>query len=314
MNSVLRIALASTALALGLGGCQGFSSGGTAAPGMAPPVNQPAPGQLNPTTEPTPTASPTPLGPGDVSYAFSTSAKGLACPQQNGFTCTLYLNLSDAQFAALAPSPSPSPSKAGKKSPTPSPTPTPTPTAIPSPGDSTSPTPSPTPAGPQVKISLESLPKDAPSMVNPNPKAVATVSLMTLRLTTTDDVTLVGHQSLQFTLPQEQISDRGFAIQLFHETLKKHNKRSDQFIASYSESSLKGTTLVFSFTSPSLAVKKGDTWLFVLYGDELPAPSFTPSASTSPAGSASPGASSSPLASGSAHPSPSPSANASTVP
>ena len=296
MNSALRIAFAATILGLGLGACQGgFSSGGTSAPGMNPPVNPPPAGSLNVTPEPsiTPTSGAT-MGPSDVSYSFATGPKGLACPQQNGFSCTLYLNMSDAQFAALVATPSPAPNGHGKSAATPSPTPTPTPTPTPDEDSSASPSPSPTPAGAQVKIALASLPKDAPSMVNPNPKALATVSLVTLRLTTTDDVFLNGHQSLQFTLPKEQIGGRGFAIQLFHETLGKKNKRSDQFIGSYSQSSLKDDTLVFSFTAPKIAVKKGETWLFVLYGDELPSASASPGASASPSGSASPSNSASP--------------------
>lgn len=296
MISALRIAFAAIVLGLALGACQGgFSSGGTAAPGVNPPVNPPPPGSLNVTPEPsiTPTAGSS-MGPSDVSYSFATGPKGLACPQQNGFSCTLYLNMSDAQYAALIATPSPAPKGHGKPSPTPSPTPTPTPTPTPDEGSSASPSPSPTPAGAQMKISLASLPKDAPSMVNPNPKALATVSLVTLRLMTTEDVFLNGHQSLQFTLPKDQIAGRGFAIQLFHETIGKKNKRSDQFIGSYSQSSLKDTTLVFSFTAPKIAVKKGETWLFVLYGDELPSASTSPGASASPSPSASPSGSASP--------------------
>ncbi|MEO9171288.1 MAG: hypothetical protein ABI282_04750 [Candidatus Baltobacteraceae bacterium] len=313
MKSALRIAFAATALTLALGACQGgFGGSGTAAPGgVNPPVSEPAPGSLNPTPEPTITESAAPsIGPGDVTYAVASGPKGLACPQQNGFTCTLYLNLSDAQFAALTASPSPAPSaKGAKHSPTPSPTPTPTPTPDENADESGSPSPSPSPtaAGAQVKISLASLPKDAPSMVNPNPKAIATVSLVTLRLITTDDVTLSGHASVQFTLPKEQIGGRGFAIQLFHETVGRKNKRSDQFIGSYSQSKIDDNKLAFSFASPKIIVKKGETWLFVLYGDELPSASASPSPSGSPRASSSPGASGSPVASSS--PSASPSAS-----
>ncbi|MDQ2866707.1 MAG: hypothetical protein M3R51_10830 [Candidatus Eremiobacteraeota bacterium] len=289
MRYTRRIGFAATALVVGLGACQGgFSGGGTASP-VNPPVNQVAPGALNPTTEPSPSISPqASSGPQDATFSFASGPKGLACPQQNGFSCTLYLNMSDAQYAALLATPSPLPSGRGKK-PTPTPSPTPTPTESPSPGGSLSPSPSPSP-GAQVKLTLASLPKDAPAMVNPDKKALATVSLLSLRLSATDDIAISGHQSLQFTLPKEQIGGRGFAIQLFHETTGKHNKRSDQFIGSYSQSSLKDTTLIFRFTSPKISVKKGETWLFMLYGDELPSASESPQTSGSPSASATPAA------------------------
>ncbi|MDP9025053.1 MAG: hypothetical protein M3N13_06760, partial [Candidatus Eremiobacteraeota bacterium] len=141
------------------------------------------------------------------------------------------------------------------------------------------------------------------------PKALATVSLVTLRLTTSSDVTLSGHASVQFTLPKEQIGGRGFAIQLFHETMGKKNKRSDQFIGTYSQSNLKENMLVFSFNAPKIAVKKGETWLIALYGDELPA-----AASPSPGSSESPGASASPSKSPSSSASPQASPSASAQP
>ena len=300
MNTSVRIAFAAMSLSLALAACQGagFSNGGTAAPGVNPPVNQPPPGSLNPTVEPSLTPSPgASLGPANVSYAFNTGYKGLACPQQNGFTCTLYFNLSDAQFAALDATPSPAPKGKKRSTPSPSPTPTPTPTPSPDSSGSPSPTPSPTPAGAQVKLALTSLPKDAPSMVNPNPKALATIPLVALKVTATDDITLSGHQSLVFTLPKDQIGGRGFAIQLFRETVGKKNKRNDQFVGTYSQSKLNDATLTFSFLAPKLTAKKGETWLIVLYGDELP------SSSSSPAASSSPGATSpSPLASATASP------------
>lgn len=119
-------------------------------------------------------------------------------------------------------------------------------------------------------------------MNNPDPKAVATTPLLALRLSVDGDVVLNGPASADFTLPQEQIGGRGFAIQLFDETQRKHHKIDDRYLGSYSQSTVSGTTLHFTFTPPPVTVKKGETWLFVLYGDERP------SASTSPAPSGSP--------------------------
>ena len=124
-------------------------------------------------------------------------------------------------------------------------------------------------------------------MQNPDPKAVATVALMTVRLKTDADEILEGKAMADFTLPKEQIGGRGFAVQLFHEIVKK-KQVVDTFMGSYSESKLDKNTLKFQLTMPKMQVKKGETWLLVLYGDELP------SASASPKGSASPGAGASP--------------------
>lgn len=146
------------------------------------------------------------------------------------------------------------------------------------------------------------MPKDAPKMINPDPKAVATVALMEVRLKTDTDEVLEGKASAEFTLPKEQIGGRGFALQLFHEYEKK-KKRTDDFVGTYSQSKLKDQTLRFELTMPKIQVKKDETWLLVLYGDELP------SASASPDASASPNASSSPVASPSAGVSASPAAS-----
>jgi len=130
-------------------------------------------------------------------------------------------------------------------------------------------------------------------MVKPDTKSAGTVALVALRLTTSADITIAGGARIEYTLPKAQIAGRGFALQLFQEVhLKK--KSVDTFIGTYDSSTLKGTTLTFSFVTPKLMVKKGETWLLVLYGDELPA-----RAAPSPGASASPDASSSPAASAS---------------
>jgi len=140
-------------------------------------------------------------------------------------------------------------------------------------------------------------------MNDPNPKAVATVALMTLRMHTDADVVLAGKMSIDFTLPKEQIGGRGFAVQLYRET--EHKKKvTDTFFGNYAKSNLEGTTLHFDLDAPALQVKKDEVWLLVLYGDELPSASTSPSASPSASPNGSPSAS--PSASASPSPSPSP--------
>jgi hypothetical protein len=141
------------------------------------------------------------------------------------------------------------------------------------------------------------MPKDAPKMVNPDPKAVSTVALVLLRLHTDADVTLAGKITIDYTLPKEQVGGRGFAVQLYHEGTKK-KKVTQTFFGSYSESKLTGSTLHFEINAPALAVKKDEVWLLVLYGDELPS-SSSPSASPSGSPSASPSGSPSAAPSGS---------------
>jgi hypothetical protein len=155
-------------------------------------------------------------------------------------------------------------------------------------------------------LASSALPKDAPKMVNPDEKAVATVALMQIRLKTDADEVLQGKAIAEFTLPKEQIGGRGFAVQLFRESVKK-KKTTDDFIGTYADSKLlQDTTLRFQLMMPKLQVKKDETWLLVLYGDEMPSASgspgasASPNASTSPASNPSPGVSASPASS--AHP------------
>jgi hypothetical protein len=147
-------------------------------------------------------------------------------------------------------------------------------------------------------------------MNNPDPKAVATVALVALRLHTDADVTIAGDVTADFTLPKEQLGGRGFAVQLYHEEVSKKHKVTDTFFGSYAKSKLVGNSLTFDLNAPALQVKKDETWLIVLYGDELPSASTSPS--TSPSSSPSAAPSGSPSAS--ASPSASPSASASASP
>jgi hypothetical protein len=145
-------------------------------------------------------------------------------------------------------------------------------------------------------------------MTNPDPKAVATVALVALRLRPDTDFTFAGKVSIDYTLPKEQIGGRGFALQLYH-VGSKRGKTTNTYFGNYAESKLTGTTLHFEIDAPALQIKKDETWLLVLYGDELPSsPSPSPSASgsagASPSGSPSGSPSASPSASPSGTPSP----------
>jgi hypothetical protein len=131
-------------------------------------------------------------------------------------------------------------------------------------------------------------------MVNPDSKALSTTPLLAVRIHANDNIALSGTAIAEFTLPKEQVGGRGFAIQLFDETTRRRHLQ-EHFIGSYAQSTLDGTTLRFVFTPPPVTVKKGETWLFVLYGDERP--DITPGPSSAP--SASPSASPKASASGS---------------
>ncbi|GAC1652716.1 MAG: hypothetical protein NVS9B12_02300 [Vulcanimicrobiaceae bacterium] len=116
-----------------------------------------------------------------------------------------------------------------------------------------------------------------------NPKnATPTVALLRLTLALSDDFTLDGRDSISFTLPKDELAtNRAFAIQLFQEIV--HKKRHDyKPLFTLAKSSLTKDELTFDFTPPKLQLPKGNHFLIVLYGDQLPAtPAPTP---TAPAG------------------------------
>ncbi len=123
-------------------------------------------------------------------------------------------------------------------------------------------------------------------------------ALVTVRMSVSTDEVIKDHAEANFTLPADQlVKDRGFAIQLFHETTGKHNKHTDTFMGSYStfDVDAKTDTLHFAFDAPPLQVKKGETWLFVLYADKLASPSPSASASADSSNSPSPSPSPTPL-------------------
>ena len=143
-------------------------------------------------------------------------------------------------------------------------------------------------------------------MESPNPAATKTTALFSIRLTADTDAILLGKAFADFTLPQEQIGTRMFAVQLFHETASK-KKVTDNYLGSYIESKIEGNTVSFGLDVPKFQIKKDEVWLIVLYGEDVP-PSGSPSASpnASPSGSPSASPSGSPSASPSVKPSDNP--------
>lgn len=284
---------------LALAACSDFSSGGTSMPGgPMPPMNEqnftPVPsgsGGISAMNAPQ-TAAPrvvaamgAPAAADTAVWPFAQAGNaGLPCPTVAGYSCMLHFN--EPTLAVV--------SKNAKSTASPSPSPSPSPSDSPT-SSSPSPSPSPTPA---VTLALQATPKDVPALPNPDPKALSTTALLALRLRTNADVTIDrGVVRANFTLPAAQIPGRGFAVALFSETINgKKQQHEDKYLASYSKSTLSANTLQFAVRMPSVAVKKDETWLFVLYGDERPDLTPSPAASASPSASASPAAASSPAA------------------
>ena len=283
------------AAAIALAACSGNFGTGTGYPqtGGIPPVEGPTPmppvGQngLPQNGSPMPGASGSP-SPG--TYAITDAKDGFNCPATSAnYACVLKFNLPP-------PTPTPKPNaKNAKSSPTPSPSPTPTPTPSPEPSGSDepneSPTPSPTPAV-TVSLKAESLPKDAPAMVHMPANTLDVVPLMMVTLTMNGgDFPLDGYASAQFTLPQSETQQRGFALQLFQETTS-HKKTNYTPVWTFNNSTLNDMTVTFNFQPPKMTITKGSTYALVLYGDDKskvsPSPSPTASPSASPSASASP--------------------------
>jgi hypothetical protein len=295
------------ALALTLAACSGNFSSGTGMPSQIPPVgaSNPPPYGTNgmPENAPSelPSASPVPTySPG--TYALSEAAGGFECPStKDGYACEIRFNIPPATptpaagrkgKGAAAETPSPSPS------PTPTPTPTPTDTPSENPSGSPSPSASSSPsknASPTIALKAQAMPEDAPPMYHTPPNTLDVVPLMLVRLTPNTDFALDGAAQASFTLPKEQVAQRGFAVQLFHETGTK-KRTSYTPIWTFDKSSLKDDTLTFDFTPPKMTIAKSSTYVLVLYGDDKSKAGASPSpaASSSPAPSATPAASPSP--------------------
>ncbi len=125
------------------------------------------------------------------------------------------------------------------------------------------------------------------------PKDVVKVNaLMAVTITTSADFALDGLAIATFTLPKEQIPNRGFALQLFLQRMQGKTKTYAP-VLSLDKSSLQKNTLIFGFTPPKMTVTKGNTYVLVLYGDDITTASPTPAAPT-PTSSASPASSATP--------------------
>lgn len=273
-------------VALALAACSGdYSNGGGSS--ITPPVQQGV--QNNAAISPVSprpsgstgaaTATPSPPPGNTATYSFADAANGVRCPEVDGYSCILHLN---------APASTPAPAAVHGR-PTPSPTPTATPSPTPSSSGSPAPTPTPTPS---VTLQLEAQPKDVPAMQGADAHAVATTPLVALRATASGDISIHGDAAIDFILPTGQIGGRSFAVQLFHETTGRRNRRTDTFLGSYSKSTTDNTTLHFAMSPPQVTMKKGETWLLVLYASETPSASASPSPSASPSASPSPAPSS----------------------
>jgi hypothetical protein len=294
------------ALALVLASCQG--SGLDSGMGdMAPPVSQPGamnagginsggPGGLNGGAMSGPSvgmngqeqlANPgATLGPNEAQYPISQGPTGMKCPNvqlfNQQYTCNLAFNM---------PSPSPGKSPGSSPKPSASPTPSPSPTASDDSSDDEDDTPSPSPSpGGMITLQTEPLPKDVPSMVNPNGLFLRVTPLMAIRLQSNLDFALGGGTTLQYTLPAMQFNGRVFALQLFNETTVR-GKRTDQIIGNYAKWTSPNSNVVqFTFNVPQVTVRHTQVWLVALYGAQLP-PGSTPTPSPSPSPTTSPSSS-----------------------
>ncbi len=298
------------ALALVLASCQGSGLDSGMGGDMTPPVSQPGPmsgggmsgaGGMNgglgnqiagPNVGPNgqeelanPGAT---LAPNEAQYPIGQGPSGMKCPVITQFsqqyTCTLAFNMP-------TPSPSPSPGSKATAAPTASPTPTPQPSAS-SDDDSSdddSATPTPSPAG-MITMQMEPLPRDVPSMNNPNPMFMRVTPLVAIRLQSNSAFTLNGGASVQYTLPAVQYAGRVFALQLYNESSLR-GKRLDQIIASYQKyTTPQSNTVQFTFNIPKVMVRQQQVWLLAMYGAQIPpgttpTPSPTPSPTTSPTSS-----------------------------
>lgn len=279
------------ALALGAAACSGNFATGTGMPqqgGNIPPVNAASNAPYNEkglpqNGSPSPGASVSPGVANAGTYPLSQAQDGFACPATiDGYSCLLKFNLPP-------PTPTPAPAAKGKKaaakpspSPTPTATPAPSPTPTPQGSGSPAPTPKPTPTPPTIALQTEALPKDAPTMVHTPANSLQVVPLMMVHLTPTADFKLDGYAQAQFTLPKEQVAERGFAVQLFHASIDKHKKTTYTPLWTFDKSTLNETTLTFAFDPPKTTISKGSTYVLVLYGDDKTKSSPAPAGSGEP--------------------------------
>ncbi len=222
------------------------------------------------------------LAPNESQYPIGQGPSGMKCPVvqqfQQQYNCTVAFNI---------PAPSASPSGSPRANSTAAPTASPTPTPQPSSSDSDdsddssdSPTPSPTPAG-MMTLQVEPLPRDVPSMTNPNPLFMHITPLIAIRLQSNMDFALNGGATVQYTLPAMQFNGRVFALQLYNETYLR-GKRLDQILGTYQKFTTPQSSMVqFQFTVPKVTVRHTQIWLLAMYGAQIP-PGTTPTPSPTP--------------------------------
>ncbi|MDP9111100.1 MAG: hypothetical protein M3M96_05670, partial [Candidatus Eremiobacteraeota bacterium] len=145
----------------------------------------------------------------------------------------------------------------------------------------------PGPSGPTLALTMTVLPTDAPKMVITSKNALPTTAVMRIALVPSDDFMLDGPASAVFTLPKDQLGNRGFAIQLFEDSVNKKGKHDFRPLFTLAKSTLEKQKLAFSFTPPKLTLPKHHRYLIVLYGDERTSTvSPAASSSASPGGTA----------------------------
>ncbi|HEY1869300.1 MAG TPA: hypothetical protein VGG70_13475 [Candidatus Cybelea sp.] len=223
------------------------------------------------------------LAPNEAQYAIAQGPSGMKCPAvqvySQAFACNVAFNI-----------PTPDPNSKATASPTASPTPSPTPSSSDDDNsdDSDSASPTPTPAG-MLTLQMEPLPKDVPSMNNPNPSFMHITPLVAIRLQSNMDFALNGGSTVQYTLPAMQYTGRVFALQLFYETTLR-GKRVDQFIlgSNYQKYTTPSANVIqFAFNVPKVMVRHTQVWLLALYSAQVP-PGTTPTPSPTPSPTASP--------------------------
>lgn len=82
------------------------------------------------------------------------------------------------------------------------------------------------------------------------------------------DVSLYGLGAVRFTIPsEEQTAGRGFTIALYQAGKKHHEK----LLASDTSPTLASDVVASTLPNAPIALKKGEGYIVVLYGDEQPA-------------------------------------------
>lgn len=249
--------------AIALAACSGNYSTGTQSNPIPPANATPAVATNGSATPAAKSATGAQASPGAAVYPLADASNGFACPETTaGYACELRFNVKGSASPSASPSPSPSSAPSATASPSPAPT---------------------GPPPPSITLHASALPKDAPRMVHQPANALDVIPLMTVALSTTADFPLDGAAVAQFTLPKEQISGRGFALQLFVQRIQGKTK-SFAPVVSLDKASLQKNVLTFGFIPPKITVAKNVTYILALYGIDLTkaSPAPTPTATLKP--------------------------------